>query len=324
MKRLFADIEAARRRTRRDTVTTPLLELPPRGEGRAFVKLESLQRTGSFKFRGAINRVRLLTEQERRNGVVAYSSGNHGLAVAEAARSLGVSAVIVVPADAPAMKLDGIRAAGARLVTYDRRSEDRVAIAADIVEKERRALIEPFDHVQTIVGQGVAGIEIAEQAHQLGVKPDRLYCCCGGGGLIAGVGSALQHHYPKLEVIGVEPESQADTARSLKLGAPTPAETNGPTLCDSLMSPQPGEITFAINAALLRRVALVSDAAVLTAMRFAFSRLKAVIEPGGAAALAAYLTEAPQDGTTIIVASGGNVDAALFARAIETADEVRS
>jgi threonine dehydratase len=309
----YGDVLAAADRLRGVAVETPLLEseaLNTAVGGRLLVKAEPLQRTGSFKFRGAFNAISSL----RPAAVVAYSSGNHAQGVALAARLLGIPATIVMPADAPAAKLEGTRALGAEVVTYDRDREDRAAIGAAIAARTGATLIRPFDDPLIIAGQGTCGLEIAEQAARRGIKLDAALVGCSGGGLVAGCATALVHHLPEIAVHAVEPAGYDDTARSLASGR---RETNSPgtrSICDALLSPCPGELTFAVNQRLLAGGIAVSDAEAAEAMRLAFRHLKLVVEPGGAVALAAALTGrvATRGRSVAVVASGGNVDPALF------------
>jgi len=310
----FADVEAAAERLRGVAVTTPLLEseaLNALVGGRLLIKPEPLQRTGSFKFRGAYNAIAAL----RPPAVVAYSSGNHAQGVALAARLLGISATIVMPADAPRTKLDGTRALGAAVVTYDRATDDREAIGREIAERTGAVLIRPYDEPLIMAGQGTVGLELAEQAARIGGRLDAALVCCGGGGLVAGCAVALTHEVPGIEVYAVEPEGFDDTARSLAAGQRLRNAVDARSFCDALLAPMPGELTFAVNARLLAGGLVVTDAEVASAMRLAFRHLKLVIEPGGAVALAAALAgKLPtRDRTIGIVVSGGNVDAELFA-----------
>ena len=309
----IADVEAAARRLAGVAVVTPLLEseaLNERAGARLLVKAEPLQRTGSFKFRGAYNAIATL----RPPAVVAYSSGNHAQGVAAAARLLGVPATIVMPADAPRIKLENTRALGARVVTYDRLKESREAIGAAIAAETGAVLIRPYDEPLVIAGQGTAGLELARQAAERGAALDTALVCCGGGGLIAGCALALKAARPDTAVYAVEPEGYDDTARSLAAGERVANPAPVPTLCDALLAPTPGEITFAINRRLLASGVAVSDAEVRAAMRLAFQHLKLVIEPGGAVSLAAALHgKLPLRGAVGIVVSGGNVDPDLYA-----------
>lgn len=317
----FDDILAAADRLQGQAVQTPLLRndaLDAAVGGRVFVKAEALQRTGSFKFRGAYSRMSRLTADERSRGVVAYSSGNHAQAVACAATLLGVKAVIVMPADAPSVKIDATRSFGAEVVTYDRWTESREGIAAKILEERGSILVPPFEHPDIIAGQGTAGLEAARQLEALGVKADQFLCCTSGGGLTAGIALAFERLSPETRVYAVEPADYDDTARSLEAGHPVEVAMSRPSLLDALLTPRPGDLTFSVNKRLLAGALSVTDEEALAAVAFAFRHLRVVLEPGGAAALAAALAgKANAAGkTTVVVASGGNVDPTLFARAI--------
>jgi threonine dehydratase len=314
----YPDIEAAARRLEGLAVVTPLIESPALNErlsGRVLIKPETLQRGGAFKFRGAMNKIAQLTDEERRRGVVACSSGNHAQGVALAAGMLGAPAVIVMPADAPAMKVANTRAYGADVIHYDRYTENRDAITRAIAAERGMTIVWPFDDADVAAGQGTAGIELVEQA---GAPLDRVIVPVGGGGLIAGVSTAVKHHYPDAEVWGVEPAAFDDTVRSLASGRRETIDPAARSICDALQSPSPGEITFAVNRRTLAGVLIVTDAEVAEAMRYAFTTLKLVVEPGGCVALAAALAgKLDLSGrTTAIVLSGGNVDPDLFARVL--------
>ncbi len=313
----FSDIEAAAERLRGQAVVTPLLEAPLLNErlgGRLLVKAENLQLTGSFKFRGAFNKISQLDAAARERGVVAYSSGNHAQGVAAAARFLKTPAVIVMPDDAPAVKLDNTRAWGAEVVTYPRHGADRETIALEIAREQGRAVVPPYDDPQIIAGQGTVGLEIAEQAGERGVALDHVVVCCGGGGLTAGSAVALGERLPGATIHTAEPEGWDDTKRSLEAGTRQRIETVTPSLCDALLASTPGELTFAINRRLVTDGFAVSEDDVGSAMALAFRYLKIVLEPGGAAALAAVTSgKLPLDGKSVaVVASGGNVDHTVF------------
>ena len=317
----FEDVEDAARRLQGFAVHTPLLRkdaLDEAAGGRVWVKAECLQRTGSFKFRGAFNRLCRLTPAERVAGVVAFSSGNHAQGVADAARILGMPAVIVMPADAPRVKLEATRAMGAQVVLYDRRNESREAIAAQIAGERGAVVVPAFDDAHVVAGQGTAGLEAARQLREAGAQADVLYCPASGGGLMAGVNLAFEALSPDTATFAVEPEGYDDHRLSLETGRPTAITPGAPSLCDALMSPRPGDIPFAINGRRLKGAHSVTDAQALAAMAFAFRHLKLVLEPGGAVALAAVLArKGPlQGGTALVVASGGNVDAEVFQRAL--------
>ena len=317
----FADVEDAAERLRGEAGETPLLRadaLDAATGGRVFVKAEALQRTGSFKFRGAYNRLCRLSETERKAGVVAFSSGNHAQGVAAAARIVGCPALIVMPADAPAIKLAATRALGAEVVTYDRYAESRETIAARIAAERGAVVVPAFDDPWIMAGQGTVGLEAARQLGDIGVLAEVLLCPASGGGLMAGMALAFERLSPSTALYVVEPRGYEDHAQSLKAGRPVRITPGAPSLCDALMSPFPGDIPFAINGRRLAGALAVDDDEALAAMAFAFRHLKLVLEPGGAVALAALLSgRLPLEGrTALVVASGGNVDPALYARAI--------
>jgi threonine dehydratase len=313
------DVRDAAVRLRDVAVRTPLLEseaLNALAGGRLLLKAEPLQRTGSFKIRGAYNTISRLGGRP----VVAYSSGNHAQGVAAAARLLGVPATIVMPADAPRIKLDNTRAYGAEVVTYERDREVREEIGERIAAETGAALVRPYDDPNIVAGQGTVGLEIAEQAEEEfgGARPDAALVPCGGGGLVAGCATALAARLPGIEVYAVEPDSFDDTARSLAAGARQRVAPDARSTCDALLVPTPGELTFAVNRHLLRGGLTVGDDEALRAMALAFLHLKVVVEPGGAVALAAALGGRLdcRGRTVAVVLSGGNVDPALFARAL--------
>ena len=320
----FADIEAAAARLAGVVVRTPLVRsdaLDEAAGGPVWVKAECLQRTGSFKMRGAYNRLAQLTAAERPRGVVAFSSGNHAQGVAAAARMLGVPAVIVMPSDAPRMKVEATRGFGAEIVLYDRFTESREAIAARIGQERGAVVVPSYDDPDVIAGQGTVGLEAASQLREAGVSAQVLICPASGGGLIAGVALAFEALSPDTRLYTAEPAGYDDHRLSLEAGARIALKPSGPSLCDALLAPQPGELTFAINRTRLSGGYAVTDAEALAAMAFAFRHLKIVLEPGGAAALAAVLSGRAQlDGrTALIVASGGNVDAEVYAQALAAA-----
>ncbi len=316
-----ADIDAAARVLAPFAVRTPLLSSPALDERvgtRVFLKPEMLQRTGSFKFRGAFNKMSSIPESARGGGVVAFSSGNHAQGVAAAARILNMPATIVMPADAPLSKRERTKAYGAEVVLYDRDREDREAIARDIAGPRGATLVRPYDDPFVIAGQGTVGLEICDDMAALGIAPDIVVAPASGGGLVAGVATAVKARYPKAMLMSAEPEAFDDHARSLRAGKREPHASKGRTICDALMASIPGELTFAINSRLLSQGITASDEEVGAAVGFAFRELKLVVEPGGAVGLAALLAghiEAAGK-TVVIVLSGGNVDADLYARLI--------
>lgn len=317
----FADIESAAEQIRGLAVETPLLRsdaLDAATRARVWVKAECLQRTGSFKFRGAANRITRLSEAEKRAGVVAYSSGNHAQAVAAVARLVGCPATIVMPADTPAMKVEATRGHGAEVVLYDRYSESREAIATAIATERGAVLVPPFDDPFIIAGQGTAGLEAARRLEAEGEVADLAYVCCSGGGLTAGTVLALETLSPSTRIWSAEPAGFDDTARSLAAGERLSNPPQSRSICDALQTPEPGALTWSINGPRLAGGAVVTDDEALAAMAFAFRHLKIVLEPGGAVALAAVLQRRPEaiGGTVLVVASGGNVDPAVFSRAL--------
>jgi len=316
-----ADIDAAARVLAPFAVRTPLLSPPVLSERmgtRIFLKPEMLQRTGSFKFRGAFNKLSSIPMEARGGGVVAFSSGNHAQGVAHAAQILGMQATIVMPSDAPLSKRERTKAYGAEVVLYDRDREDREAIADAIASKRGATLVRPYDDPFVIAGQGTVGREIAEDMAALGLAPDIVVAPASGGGLIAGVATAIKARYPQAMVMSGEPDEFDDHARSLRSGKREAHGAKGRTICDALMAAMPGEITFSINSQLLAQGITASDAEVGAAVGFAFRELKLVVEPGGAVGLAALLAGRidVKGKNVVIVLSGGNVDADLFARLI--------
>lgn len=298
-------------------VPTPLLEYEQVNEaagGRVLFKAENLQRTGSFKFRGAYNKIASLTDAQRARGVVTYSSGNHAQGVAAAAKAFGVPAVVVMPEDAPALKRENTRRLGAEIVLYDRLKGDRRAIAEGIADEKRAVIVPPYDDEMVISGQGTIGIEIADQLAAIDARADLLLSPAGGGGLIAGISTALKARLPEIDIYCVEPEGFDDTRISLERGERTGNRPGHATMCDAIVTQIPGEITFPINKANLSGGFAVSDADVAKAVRTLFETAKLVVEPGGSVGLAALLADsAPFRGkTTVVVLSGGNMDLDFF------------
>jgi threonine dehydratase len=315
-------IEAAALRLKGHARRTPLLSSPFLDEiagRRLFVKAECLQHTGSFKFRGGWSAVSALDPDTRARGVIAFSSGNHAQGVAYAARLHGTTAVIVMPKDAPKLKIDNTRALGAEVVLYDRVAEDREAIGAQLSAARGLTLIKPYDDPQVIAGQGTAGLEIAEQAAEQGVTTADVLVCCGGGGLTSGVALALEARAPGLRVRPAEPEGFDDFARSLASGQPETNARGAGSICDAIVTPTPGKLTFPIVQRLGGPGLAVSDDEAMRAMALAFLRLKIVLEPGGAVSLAAALFRPREiSGDSVIaLASGGNVDPGLFRDALQ-------
>ena len=320
----FADVEAAAVRLQGVAVRTPLLRndaLDEAAGGKVFVKAECLQRTGSFKIRGAYNRLAQLTEDERPRGVVAFSSGNHAQGVAASAKLLVLPAVIVMPSDAPRMKVEATRGYGAEGVLYDRFTESREAIAARIGQERGAVVVPSYDDGHVIAGQGTVGLEAARQLAEMGAEADVLVCPASGGGLMAGIALAFETLSPRTRLFTAEPAGYDDHRRSFEAGERIALAPAGPSLCDALLAPQPGALTFPINRPRVAGGYAATDEEALAAMAFAFRHLKIVLEPGGAVALAAVLTgKAALEGrTAVVVASGGNVDADLYARALDLA-----
>jgi threonine dehydratase len=320
----LAQIRAAAERLAGRAVRTPLLESPVLNAklgGRLLVKAEVLQRTGSFKFRGAFNRISQIPAEARPRGVVAFSSGNHAQGVAAAAQILGLPAVIVMPADAPKIKVANTRGYGAEVVLYDRYKEDREAVAAKILEERGATLVRPFDDPEIIAGQGTSGLELIEEAAARNLDLDAVLAPCSGGGLVSGIAIAVKALSPATTVHTAEPENFDDTARSLAAGTRQRNAGGAKSICDALMSESPGALTFAAMQGRVASGFAVSEAEVGRAMAAAFEYFKLVVEPGGAAALAAVLAgKLPIEGRTVaVVCSGGNVDATLFRRVLEEA-----
>ena len=317
----FEDVAAARARIAPHIVRTPMLRhrlLDAGSGGTVLIKPEPLQRTGSFKLRGATNAVMRLSEAERRAGVVTHSSGNHGQATACAAAAREARATVFMPTDAPQIKVESTRAWGAEILRYDRAADDREAIAQSHAERTGAVIVPPFDHPDVIAGQGTLALELVEDAAAAGLALDALLVCTGGGGLIAGCALAIEGASPGTRLYAVEPVGWDDTARSLAAGTRQENPPGGSTLCDALLAKTPGRITFEVNRPRLAGGLAVSDAEVLAAIRFAFAHLKLVVEPGGAVALAALLSgRFDARGQVVgVVISGGNVDEAVFGRAL--------
>jgi threonine dehydratase len=320
----IADIRAAAARIAPHAAVTPLLTSPAldaRAKGRVLLKAEVLQHTGSFKLRGALNRLLQLTPEERSRGVVAYSSGNHAQAVAYSATLLGMRSVIVMPKDAPQLKIDRTRAFGAEVVLYDRWTEDRVAIGGAIAAQHGSTIVPPFEDPHIVAGQGTLALEALTQATAMGHTPDALLVCCGGGGLTAGCALAAEAVSPTTVVHPCEPAEFDDMARSLEVGHRVANAPGARSICDAIVTDMPGEFTFSINQPRVGAGLRVTDDEVLAAIAFAVRELKLVVEPGGAAALAALLSGKLETAgrTTLVVVTGGNIDPQLLARAVTTA-----
>lgn len=317
----FADVQAAATRLEGIALRTPLLEnarVNAMLGGRLFIKAECLQRTGSFKLRGAYNFLSQMSEAQRGKGAVGWSSGNHAQGLAEAGRLLGVRTTIVMPADAPALKVANTRASGAEIVLYDRVKDSREAIGQEIAARTGAAIVPPYDHPWILTGQGTVGIEIAEQAKAAGVVLDAVAAPCSGGGLSTGVALGVKGISPGTTVHAGEPAGFDDLARSLATGIKQKNDKLTGSICDALLAPTPGDITFPLAQKLLGPGLVVTDEEVLDAMELAFREFKLVVEPGGAVALAAALTGklAVKGRAVAVVCSGGNVDHETFARAL--------
>jgi threonine dehydratase len=316
-----ADVDAAALKLAGVAIRTPLINSPVLDAqlgARVFLKAETLQRTGSFKFRGAYNKISSIPPDCKKNGVVAYSSGNHAQGVAYAAALCNMPAVIVMPSDAPLAKRERTKALGAEVVLYDRDKEDRAAIARDIAQKRGAVLVPPFDDPLVIAGQGTAGREICEDLDKLGLKPEVVVVGASGGGLIAGIALAIKARVPGAKFYSAEPDGFDDTARSFVSGKRESNPRMSGTICDALMTSMPGAITWEINRKLVGDGVTATDAEVGRAVAFAFRELKLVVEPGGAIGLAALLAGKLDIKGKIVVAvlSGGNVDAEMFNRLV--------
>jgi threonine dehydratase len=316
-----ADVDAAAERLAGVALRTPLISSPALDAltgGRVFLKAETLQRTGSFKFRGAYNKLSSLALDTRRCGVVAFSSGNHAQGVAAAAKLLDMPAVIVMPSDAPRRKRERTAALGAEVVLYDRGREDREAISRRIAAARGAVLVPPYDDLLVIAGQGTTGREIAEDVAHLGLTLDCVIVNASGGGLTAGIALAVKARAPGARIYTAEPEGFDDHARSFRSGRRERNAVLTGSMCDALMSQMPGELTFEVNRALVADGVTATEAEVARAVGFAFHELKLVVEPGGAVALAALLAGKLDiaDKTAVVVLSGGNIDPELFARLV--------
>ncbi len=320
----FSDVKEAQAAIRPYAVRTPLLESPlinDRVNGRLLVKAESLQTTGSFKLRGALNRIRRFTDEEKKRGLVAYSSGNHAQAVAYAASVFGTTAVIVMPKDAPKTKVAKTKAYGGEVVFYDRYTEDRVAVGQKISEARGLVLVPPYDDPHVIAGQGTLGLEVAEQAVEMKATIDAFLVCCSGGGLTSGCAIALSSLSGSTEIYAVEPEDFDDTRRSLEAGVQVSNDPAASSICDAILVDKPGQLTFPILQKLLTGVLTVSDQEAMSAVAVAQEELKITVEPGGAVALAAALSrKIDLEGKTVVaVCTGGNVDTDTFVQALRPA-----
>lgn len=317
---VYADIKDAARQLNGWARRTPLLENTILNEQLGFrliVKPECLQRTGSFKFRGAFNKISRIPEDMRGNGVVAFSSGNHAQGVAAAATLMGMKSTIIMPKDAPKAKIDNTRALGGTVVLYDRLTENREEIGERMQKEQGAILVKPYDEPLIIAGQGTIGLEISEQVEEIDAKPDAVFVPAGGGGLISGTALAISETLG-CDVYSAEPETYDDHKRSLEAGSRQPVPDGAVSICDALLAPIPGELTFSLNSRLLKGGLSVSDEEVLRAMKTAMLSLKIVVEPGGAVALASALTQKIdlKGKTVVCVCSGGNADPEMLSRAL--------
>lgn len=319
----YDTICAAAQTIKGHAVQTPLLESPALNKklgGRLFIKAEMLQKTGSFKFRGAFNALSQLNDEQRAKGVFAYSSGNHAQGIALAAAMKGVRATILMPEDTPKIKLANTKGYGAKVVTYDRYKESREDIGAEIAAKESLSLIKPYDNPEVISGQGTTGLEITQQLKNLGLGIDMIAAPCGGGGLLSGISLAVKEKAPKAQIYAAEPENFDDATRSLKLGERVQNSNKHRSICDAIMTPMPGEITFPILQKNGVEGLVVTEDEVRLGMWVAFHYFKVIVEPGGAVALAAFITGKADitDKIAVAVTSGGNVDQKLFAEILDS------
>jgi len=320
----IGDVEAAAARLKGQIVSTRLLEseaLNARYKARILFKPECLQRTGSFKFRGAYNRISQFTQDEHKRGIIAYSSGNHAQGVASSARLFGIHATIIMPLDAPQTKVANTRSYGAEVVFYDRYNQTRDAVAAPYIEERGMILVPPYDDPSIMAGQGTIGLELVADAEERGLTVDELFVPSGGGGLISGISVAVKAGSPQTRIWGVEPENFDDLRRSLIAGEPVANEPGHRSICDAILTPQPGNLTFPVNKRNLAGAIAVTDDAVKAAMRDAANHLKLVVEPGGCVGLAALASgKVDIEGKTVaVVLSGGNVDLDLYGEFIAAA-----
>jgi threonine dehydratase len=317
----YQDIITASQRIKGHAVMTPLLEssmLNQQLGGRVLFKAENLQRTGSFKFRGAFNKLSKFAQAKKLTGVVAYSSGNHAQGVAAAAAHFGVPATIIMPSDAPKIKIFNTKALGAKVVLYERSTEDRDAIGQQLAQEHNLTLIPPFNDADIIAGQGTLGLETAHQFEALNVVPDQAIGPIGGGGLMSGSATALKYHFPNITLWGAEPEGHDDAARSIAAGYRLANKNSPPSICDAIVTPMVGDLTFAIIQRYLVGAKSVNDQHVLAAMAMCMQQLKLVVEPGGCVGLAAILNKSLEvkDKTTLVILSGGNADPDMLGLAL--------
>ena len=319
----FVDIDKAYKRINDQVLRTPLVTseyINNLLSAQVYFKLENLQWTGSFKLRGAINKIMQINLDQRKKGVVAYSSGNHAQAVAYASHLNGISSIIIMPKNAPLIKINNTKKYGAKVILYDPLIENREEIANKISEDQGRTLIKPYEDLDIIAGQGTSGKEISEEMIKLKLSPDLYLCCCGGGGLIAGTSTYLKYQFPDVDCYSVEPDEFNDTQISLERKKITPAIKGSQSICDALLAPQPGDLTFSINKQILKGGLSVSDNEVKNTIIQLAENLKIVVEPGGAVAASALLNNKLEikNKTVIVMVSGGNIDNELFSQIVHS------
>ena len=315
----YQNIDTAHSQIKNQIIQTPLISndyINKKLNSKIFFKLENLQNTGSFKFRGASYKISKLNDENKKNGVVAYSSGNHAQAVAYASLQQNINCKIIMPKNAPKIKIENTRQYKAEVILYDPETESRESIGEKISIEENRTLIRPYDDIDIIAGQGTAGKEIYEQLMQISTIPDIYLCCCGGGGLIAGTSTYLKEKFTNIKSYSVEPFGFEDTKKSLNSGKILPNEKGYTSICDAIITPQPGDVTFPINLKNLQDGLVVTDEEVKNAIKFLSEHLKIIVEPGGAVAATAALTEKInlKNKTVVVMISGGNIDFEMFTR----------
>ena len=315
----YQNIDTAHSQIKNQIIQTPLISndyINKKLNSKIFFKLENLQNTGSFKFRGASYKISTLNDENKKNGVVAYSSGNHAQAVAYASLQQNINCKIIMPKNAPKIKIENTRKYKAEVILYDPETESRESIGEKISIEENRTLIRPYDDIDIIAGQGTAGKEIYEQLMQISTIPDIYLCCCGGGGLIAGTSTYLKEKFTNIKSYSVEPFGFEDTKKSLNSGKILPNEKGYTSICDAIITPQPGDVTFPINLKNLQDGLVVTDEEVKNAIKFLSEHLKIIVEPGGAVAATAALTEKInlKNKTVVVMISGGNIDFEMFTR----------
>jgi len=311
------EIDKAHERIFSLIIKTPLISsetINKKTNANVYFKLENLQWTGSFKLRGASNKISQLSNEEKSRGIVSYSSGNHAQAVAYASNLIGVQATIIMPKNAPSIKIKNTKKYGADVVLYDSMHESREKIASEIARNENKTIVKPYDDLDVIAGQGTVGKEIAEELKLQNIQPDIFLCCCGGGGLIAGSSTYLKYAFPNIKNFAVEPEEFNDTQLSLKNNSIVHNKESGKSICDALLAPHPGDVTFPINQTTLEGGLAVSDKEVKKTIVELAEELKIVVEPGGAVAATALLTNKinVKNKNVVVMISGGNIDYKLF------------